>query len=288
MKIKLFSDSTSDLSDELIKRYDIRIIPLHVIMDNVSYDDGINVSTRQIYEWSDRTKQTPKTSAPSVGEIEKIMKPYINEYDQFVLFSIASGMSSSHQSMNMAIDDLGIQGRSLVVDSKNLSTGIGLLIIKTAEMIEVGTDITEIEKAINELIPRVRSSFVVDTLTYLYRGGRCSGLSSLAGAALKIHPLISVTDGKMVPGKKYKGRMNHVFMSYVDDLKPQLERADKSRVFITHSGSDPDTVETIRRKLQDEYDFREILITQAGCAISSHCGPNTLGVLFIESGEYER
>ncbi len=285
MKIKLFSDSTSDLSDELIKRYDIRIIPLHVIMDNVSYDDGINVSTRQIYEWSDKTKQTPKTSAPSVGEIEEIIGSYIEEYDRFVFFSIASGMSSSNQSMHLAVSDLGIEDRSLIIDSQNLSTGIGLLIIKAAEMIEAGCDIFEIEKAMNRLIPEVRSSFVVDTLTYLYRGGRCSGLTSLAGAALKLHPLINVIDGKMVPGKKYRGRMSHVFTTYVDDLRPQLENAEKSRVFITHSGSDPDTVETIRRKLRDEYDFREILITKAGCVVSSHCGPNTLGVLFIENGD---
>lgn len=284
MKIKLFSDSTCDLSQELIREYDIQIIPLHVIMDDFSYDDAVNVRPEQIYEWSDRTRQTPKTSAPSVGEIEKIMRPYLDDYDQFVLFSIASGMSSSNQSMRIAVSDLGIEDRSLVIDSQNLSTGIGLLIIKAAEMIMAGCDITEIEKTVNRLIPEVRSSFVVDTLTYLYRGGRCSGLASLAGAALKLHPLINVIDGKMVPGKKYRGNMNRIFRTYVDDLKSQLADADKSRVFITHSGSDPDTIEAVRRKLQDEYDFKEILVTQAGCVISSHCGPNTLGVLFIANG----
>lgn len=284
MKIKLFSDSTCDLSQELIREYDIQIIPLHVIMDDFSYDDTANLRPEQIYEWSDRTRQTPKTSAPSVGEIEKIMRPYLDDYDQFVLFSIASGMSSSNQSMRIAVSDLGIEDRSLVIDSQNLSTGIGLLIIKAAEMIMAGCDITEIEKTVNRLIPEVRSSFVVDTLTYLYRGGRCSGLASLAGAALKLHPLINVIDGKMVPGKKYRGNMNRIFRTYVDDLKSQLADADKSRVFITHSGSDPDTIEAVRRKLQDEYDFKEILVTQAGCVISSHCGPNTLGVLFIANG----
>lgn len=284
MKIKLFSDSTCDLSQELIREYDIQIIPLHVIMDDFSYDDAVNLRPEQIYEWSDRTRQTPKTSAPSVGEIEKIMRPYLDDYDQFVLFSIASGMSSSNQSMRIAVSDLGIEDRSLVIDSQNLSTGIGLLIIKAAEMIMAGCDITEIEKTVNRLIPEVRSSFVVDTLTYLYRGGRCSGLASLAGAALKLHPLINVIDGKMVPGKKYRGNMNRIFRTYADDLKSQLADADKSRVFITHSGSDPDTIEAVRRKLQDEYDFKEILVTQAGCVISSHCGPNTLGVLFIANG----
>ncbi len=251
-------------------------------MDGISYDDTINVSPKQIYEWSDRTKKTPAISAPSVGEIEEIIRPYLEEYDQFILFSIASGMSSSNQSMRMAENDLGIGKRSLVIDSRNLSTGIGLLVIKAAEMIREGSDIEEIEEAMHDMIPKVRSSFVVGTLAYLYRGGRCSGLSSLAGAALKLHPLISVTEGKMMPGKKYRGRMDRVFLSYADDLKPQLEKADKSRVFITHSGSDADAIDSIRRKLEERYGIKEILTTRAGCVVSSHCGPDTLGIMFIE------
>ena len=283
MKIKLFSDSTCDLTDDLIRKYDIGIIPLHVIMDGTSYDDSVNIRSRQIYEWSNRSGITPTTSAPSVGEIEEILKPYLNEYDQFVLFSIASGVSSSNQVMRMAVNYLGIADRTLVVDSQNLSTGIGQLLIRTAEMIEDGKDISEIEPVLSQLIPKVRCSFIVDTLTYLYRGGRCSGLSAVAGAALKIHPQISVSDGKLIPGKKYRGKMRSVLLNYLEDLKPQLENADRSRVFITHSGSDAQIIETIREKLQNEYGFKEILVTQAGCVISSHCGPNTLGVIFIEN-----
>ena len=283
MKIKLFSDSTCDLTDDLIRKYDIGIIPLHVIMDGTSYDDSINIRPRQIYEWSDRSGITPTTSAPSVGEIEEILKPYLNEYDQFVLFSIASGVSSSNQVMRMAVNYLGIADRTLVVDSQNLSTGIGQLLIRTVQMIEYGKDISEIEPVLSQLIPKVRCSFIVDTLTYLYRGGRCSGLSAVAGAALKIHPQISVSDGKLIPGKKYRGKMRSVLLNYLEDLKPQLENADRSRVFITHSGSDGQIIETIREKLQNEYGFKEILVTQTGCVISSHCGPNTLGVIFIEN-----
>ena len=283
MKIKLFSDSTCDLTDDLIRKYDIGIIPLHVIMDGTSYDDSINIRPRQIYEWSDRSGITPTTSAPSVGEIEEILKPYLNEYDQFVLFSIASGVSSSNQVMRMAVNYLGIADRTLVVDSQNLSTGIGQLLIRTVQMIENGKDISEIEPVLSQLIPKVRCSFIVDTLTYLYRGGRCSGLSAVAGAALKIHPQVSVSDGKLIPGKKYRGKMRSVLLNYLEDLKPQLENADRSRVFITHSGSDAQIIETIREKLQNEYGFKEILVTQAGCVISSHCGPNTLGVIFIEN-----
>ena len=283
MKIKLFSDSTCDLTDDLIRKYDIGIIPLHVIMDGTSYDDSINIRPRQIYEWSDRSGITPTTSAPSVGEIEELLKPYLNEYDQFVLFSIASGVSSSNQVMRMAVNYLGIADRTLVVDSQNLSTGIGQLLIRTVQMIENGKDISEIEPVLSQLIPKVRCSFIVDTLTYLYRGGRCSGLSAVAGAALKIHPQVSVSDGKLIPGKKYRGKMRSVLLNYLEDLKPQLENADRSRVFITHSGSDAQIIETIREKLQNEYGFKEILVTQAGCVISSHCGPNTLGVIFIEN-----
>ncbi len=283
MKIKLISDSTCDLPEELINKYDISIIPMHVVMDGISYDDSINLDPQQIYEWSDRTGKVPTTSAPSVGEIEEILKPYVDEYNQFILFSIASGMSSSNQSMHIAVNDLRIDDRALVIDSQNLSVGIGLLLIKTAEMIADGMDIFEIESILNELIPKVRSSFIVDSLTYLSRGGRCSGLSAAAGSALRIHPVISVSDGKMIPAKKYRGKLDRIFLTYANDLEPQLKNADRSRIFVVHSGNDEGIVSKIAEELKDKYGFEEVLITRAGCVISSHCGPNALGIMFIES-----
>ena len=168
-----------------------------------------------------------------------------------------------------------------VIDSANLSTGIGLLVIEAAEMAQQGKGAAEITARIEELKPLVRASFVVDTLTYLYRGGRCSGLAALAGGALKLHPRIGVEDGKMGPGKKYRGNMEKVVLSYVKDMEEAMKNARPERVFITHSGSAPEIVDKVRAYLNDLHVFHEILETRAGGVVSSHCGPGTLGVLFI-------
>ena len=168
-----------------------------------------------------------------------------------------------------------------VVDSKNLSTGIALQIIEASILAEQGMDAKDIVDYIQTIRPRVRASFVVDTLTYLHRGGRCSGLAALAGGALKLHPLISVVDGKMLPGKKYRGKMDRVIIDYVKDLEADLLKAKADRVFITHSGCEDEVIEAVKAQLTSLGYFREILVTRAGSVITSHCGPGTLGVLFI-------
>ena len=168
-----------------------------------------------------------------------------------------------------------------MIDSKSLSTGIGLQIIEAAIMAEQGMKATEIVAKIQEMRGRVRASFVVDTLTYLHRGGRCSGLAALAGGALKLHPLISVVDGKMLPGKKYRGKMDRVIIEYVKDMEIDLKNAKADRVFITHSGCEDEVLEDVKEKVASLGRFKEILVTRAGSVITSHCGPGTLGVLFI-------
>ena len=167
------------------------------------------------------------------------------------------------------------------MDSKSLSTGIGLQIIEAAIMAEQGMEAAEIVEKIRSMQPRVRASFVVDTLTYLHRGGRCSGLAALAGSALKLHPLISVVDGKMLPGKKYRGKMNRVIIDYVKDMEEDLKHAKADRVFITHSGCEEEILNAVKKELAALGYFSEILTTRAGSVITSHCGPGTLGVLFI-------
>ena len=181
----------------------------------------------------------------------------------------------------LAVQDLEVEDKVFVIDSKNLSTGIGLQIIEAALLAEQGKDAKEIVEYIQTINPRVRASFVVDTLTYLHRGGRCSGLAALAGGALKLHPLISVIDGKMLPGKKYRGKMNRVLIEYVQDMKEELKTAKADRVFITHSGCEEEIIEAVKAELTALGYFKEILITRAGSVITSHCGPGTLGVLFI-------
>lgn len=280
--VKIIADSTCDLSKELLERYDISILPLHILLGEEEYLDGVNITPKEIYNWSDRHKTTPKTSAPSLEDAVELMKPYIEEGRELVCFSISDDMSTSGNVMRLAAEELKAQERVRVINSANLSTGIGLQVIEAAIMAQKGMDGEAIVRQIESIRPRVRASFVVDTLTYLHRGGRCSGLAAMAGGALKLHPRIVVEDGKMKPSKKYRGGMNKVIMSYVKDMEEDLKNAEKDRVFITHSGCEKELVDEVKAYLKSLEWFDEVLETIAGGVISSHCGPGTLGVLFIQ------
>lgn len=279
--VKIISDSTCDLSPELIAKYDIDILPLHILLGEDEYEDGRNITPQQIYDWSDAHKTTPKTSAPSLAEAIELFRPYIEEKREIVCFSISGSMSTSGNVMRLAAEELEASDLVTVVDSANLSTGIGLLVIEAAIMAEKGQSAAEIAAAIEVLKPKVRASFVVDTLTYLYRGGRCNAVSAMAGGVLRLHPKIVVENGAMDASKKYRGKINSVIMSYVKDMEEDLKSARPERIFITHSGCDRDTVNAVRSYLESFGIFHEILETRAGGVVSSHCGPGTLGVLFI-------
>ena len=279
--VKIIADSTCDLSQDLLTKYDISILPLHVLLGEEEYLDGRTITPNQIYSWSDAHKTTPKTSAPSLVEAMELMKPYVEEKREIVCFSISDEMSTSGNVMRLAAEGLDAAQLVTVINSANLSTGIGLLVIEAAIMAGNGATGKEIAEKMEELKPLVRASFVVDTLTYLHRGGRCSGVAALAGSALKLHPKIVVENGKMAPQKKYRGKIDRVILDYVHDLEQDLKSAKKERVFITHSGCDAVVVEAVRSYLEGLQVFDEILETRAGGVISSHCGPGTLGVLFI-------
>ena len=281
--VKIISDSTCDLSSELLEKYDISILPLHILLGEEEYEDGRDITIEEIYEWSEANRQTPKTSAPSIDRAVEVFEPYVKNGDEIVCFSISGTMSASGSIMRMAAEQLEAESSIHVIDSQNLSTGIGLLVVEAAAMAKEGKTVQEIVQKMEELIPRVRASFVVDTLVYLHRGGRCSGLAAMAGGALKLHPRIQVTDGVMQSGKKYRGSIDKVIMSYVRDMEEDLKAADKTRVFITHSGCHKEIVEQVRQYLKSLDVFSEIWETRAGGVVSSHCGPGTLGVLFIAS-----
>jgi len=279
--VKVISDSTCDLSQEILKKYDIDIIPLHILKGEEELEDGPNVDIAEIYRWADANKTTPKTSAPSFETAMRIMKPYIYEGTELVCFSISSEMSTSLNVIRMVAEELGAEDKVTVIDSRNLSTGIGLLVVEAAIMAKAGSEREAIEAKIIELIPKVRASFVVDTLVYLHRGGRCSAVSALLGGALSLHPMIVVKDGKMDASKKYRGKIDRVINSYVHDLEADMKNALPDRVFITHSQCAPEVVDGVRAYLESLGVFEDIIETRAGGVISSHCGPGTLGVLFI-------
>ena len=282
MSVKIIADSTCDLSEELLKKYHISILPLHIVLGENEYKDGFEISPEEIYQWSDANKEAPKTSAASIADAIDLYKTSLEHYDEIVCFSISGQMSTTVNVMRMAAEELDAEERIHIIDSENLSTGSGLLVIESAIMAAEGKSAKEIVEKIEHLKPLVRSSFIVDTLTYLHRGGRCSGVAALAGGALKLHPKIVVEEGGMKPDKKYRGKMKKVILDYAKEMEEKLLGAKKDRVFITHSGCESEVLESVEEYLKGLNHFDEILITRAGGVISSHCGPGTLGVLYIE------
>lgn len=282
MGIKIVSDSTCDLSKELIAEFGIHIIPLHVLLGESEYRDGEEISPDDIYKWSDANKVTPKTSAPAIEDVMNTFKECTADGSDVICFSVSDKMSTTGNVMRMTAAELELEDKIFVVDSANLSTGVGLLVLKAADMAREGMATKDIVAEIERLKPYVRASFVVDTLTYLHRGGRCSGLAALAGGALKLHPQIVVENGAMSPTKKYRGNMSKVIMNYVRDMEEQLNNAKAERVFITHSGCDAEMIAEVYRYLESLEIFNDIYVTRAGGVISSHCGPGTLGVLYID------
>ena len=279
--IKIAADSTCDLSKELIEKYSISIVPLHIVLEEKEYMDGLDITPDEIYEWSDQNNTTPKTSAVGFEDAVNAIKPIVDTDDEMIIFTISEKMSTTANVFRMAAEELEVEDKVSVIQSANLSTGIGLLIIEAAIMAAEGRVRDEIVEKIEDMKPRVRSSFVVDTLTYLHRGGRCSSVAALAGGVLKLHPKIVVEDGGMLATKKYRGKIDSVILDYTKDMEEDLKQAKKDRVFITHSGCEQETIDSVKKYLESLEHFDEILITRAGGVISSHCGPGTLGVLYI-------
>ncbi len=278
--IRIVADSTCDLSKELIEKYSIQIAPLHIVLGEKEYKDGSDITPDDIYAWAEKNEDTPKTSAIGFEDVMDIMKPLAESEDEMMVFTISGKMSTTVNVFRMVAEELEIEDRVSIIDSENLSTGAGLMVLKAADMAEEGKSRSEICQAVEEMKGKVKSSFVVDTLTYLHRGGRCSAVAALAGGVLKLHPRIIVSEGAMSADKKYRGKMDKVILDYVEDLKEALESADKERVFITHSGCEQEIIDKVYSYLKKLNYFEEIHITRAGGVISSHCGPGTLGVLY--------
>lgn len=278
MKIRITSDSTCDLN-HLVEERNIGILPLQVNLDAESYHDGVDITPQDIFDFVERTKILPKTSAPSIGDYEEFFAEQLKEADEVIHFNISAKSSGSHNMAKQAAQSFG--GKVRVIDSKALSTGQGLLVLKACDMRDEGKSAAEIEEAIDELKTRVNTSFVPDSLDYLHKGGRVSGMIKVVAGMFKIHPLIYMEDGQLIPGKKYKGRMDVLLKQYVQDLKEMYPSYDKSRCFVTHSSADANVVNVAKEKVKELFEFDEVIETVAGSIITSHCGKGTLGVLFI-------
>ena len=277
--VKIFADSTCDLSDEQFAEYDIDMLPLCIVMDEKSYFDRSEITPEEIFRWADENKTTPKTAAISMEMAVERARPYVEAGRDIIFFGISEDMSTTCNVMRLAAKELRTD-RIFVIDSRSLSTGIGLPVLWAAEMAMEGRTAEEIVAKIEGARELVRASFVVDTLTYLARGGRCSSVTALLANTLKLKPRIAVKDGKMGVDKKYRGTLSKVILKYTKDMEEELLHAEGKRVFITHSGCDRAIVEQVRAYLEGLGVFEQVIETRAGGVISSHCGPGTLGVLF--------
>ena len=283
-KIIISSDSTCDLSPELKERYDIRIIPLGVTLSDKVYRDGIDINPDDIYEHHAKTGELPKTTAANVGECMDYFADLTKDGDAVIHFTISSTMSSTYSNCCIAAAEFE---NVYVIDTKNLSTGGGLLVISAAEMAKSGMEAADIVAELEKLVPCVDASFVIDSLEYLHKGGRCSALAMLGANLLKLKPCIEVKSGVMGVGKKYRGVYGRVLTEYVAERLQNTDDIDTSRVFVTHAGCDPEIVESVLNQVKDTGLFKAVFLTRAGCTVSSHCGANTLGVLFIRKSPIE-
>ena len=280
MTYQIISDSTCDLSEELLERYNIHIFPLHIVLGDRTYQDGVDLVPDQIYQIYREKKILPKTAAINVEEYTEFARPFIKAGNDVIYVTLGSGISATYNNCRLAAEELP---GMYVIDSGNLSTGMGHVVLAAAKGIEAGLPVEQIVEETRALAHRVEASFVIDTLEFLYKGGRCSALAMLGANMLKLKPCIEVdnADSRMSVGKKYRGSLDKALEQYVKDRLEGRDDIVTDRIFITHSGIAPERVELVRREIAKYQQFDEVIETRAGCTISSHCGPNTLGILFV-------
>lgn len=281
-KVIITSDITCDLNWDLEKRYDVTTVPLHIVIGGKSYEDWVNITPEELYQIFYKTKELPHTTAGSVGEYTDFFKQFIDQGCDVVHLSLGSKLSVTHQSSVLASQEF--PGRVFSIDTQNLSTGSGLLVIKACELRDQGLSAEEIYNQVNEMVPKAHASFVLDRLDFMHAGGRCSAIAMLGANLLSLKPSIEVHNddgGSMGVGKKYRGKYDKVLIQYMEDTLNKYDDIDTDRVFVTHAGANQEYVDGVVKALKAKNIFKEVLITRASCTISSHCGPNTLGVLFM-------
>ena len=281
MKIIVTTDSTSDLPKEIIEKEKISVMPLNVNLEEDTFEDGVNIGPEEIFSFVDKTNILPKTGARSAYSYQEFFEKKLKEYnaDAIIHIALSSELSSSHDNALIAANELG---NVKIVNTLSLSSGCGLLVLSAVDKIKKGKTLEDIVKELEEERNKVQASFIVNSLDYLYKGGRCSALSLLGANILRIKPKIKLNNGKLGVDKKYIGKFEQVVLTYVRDLMKAYVNANKNRVFITYTTRDDELVLKIRTILQ-EHGFKEIIENSAGSTIASHCGRNTLGVLFMDN-----
>lgn len=278
-EVKIFTDSTCDLTRDMINTYDISVVPLYVGFDNGTFKDGVDITAGDLFKMVDECGKLPKTAAPSPNDFYNEFKPFIDQGKDIVYIGLSSSLSSTLQNAIIAAKEFP-EGRIEIVDSMNLSTGIGLLVLKACDFAKAGMNVHEIAREIQIKIPKIKTAFVIDTLDYLYMGGRCSSLQNFMSGVFKIKPIVKVVDGKMILGEKARGKRERALNVMLDNVIEDKYNIDLDRIIITHSVGNTDK-DYLKEKLEENLKVKEVVITTAGCVISSHCGPNTIGIIYL-------
>jgi DegV family protein with EDD domain len=278
MSIKITADSTCDLSPALLDRYGITLMPLYVLRDGQTFRDGVDIHPEDIFAHVDAGGALCKTAAPNPEDFHVLFAQFAGDHDAVIHITIGAEFSSSYQNACIAASEFD---NVYVVDSRNLSTGQGHVVIEAAKLAKAGASADEIVRAMQELAPRVDASFLIDRLDYLYKGGRCSAVAALGANLLHLRPCIEVRNGKMGVAKKYRGPFAKCIAAYAKERLTAAGDIVQERVFITHTPCTDETIQAARDAVAQNAHFSEVYETTAGCTVSCHCGPSTLGVLYI-------
>lgn len=276
--LKIFTDSTSDLPKMWVEQHDIGIIPLYVVFGNEELRDGVDITPVELYERVARNGNLPKTAAPSPSDFMSAFEPHVNQGDAILYISLSSELSATYQNALIAAaeyPDASIR----VVDSRNLSSAIGLLVMKAVHAAAEGKSLDEIVRMLEAVRPEIETEFVIDTLEYLYKGGRCSGVQNLLGSLLNIRPVIKVIDGKMTPAYKVRGKKEKAMNQMLQNALEKNDLMDNDLILVVHSFAEEEA-QYLQQVLQEKTRAREVAISTAGCVISSHCGPKTIGIMY--------
>lgn len=278
MKIKIMSDSTCDLSKDLVEKYDIGIVPLTVVKENKSYSDGIDITPADIFAHVAAGGSLCSTAALGVGEYLDQFAKYAKDYDGIIHINISAEFSSSYQNACLAAEEFD---NVRVIDSRNLSTGQGLVVLKACELAQSCISLDDLAEQLRQFTAKVEASFLLDQLQYMVKGGRCSAVVALGANLLNLKPCIEVKDGKMSVVKKYRGNYGKCLASYVKDRLQNRDDLDYGTLFVTHTPVSDDCLNAVSKAVEDSPKFENTYWTEAGCTVSCHCGPGTLGVLFV-------
>ena len=280
-KVIITADSTIDFSPELVEKFDVKVIPLHILYDNEDYLDGVDITSADLLKKYEESGKLPTTSAVSVGEYLEFFGDITKDGDAVVHLSLSSDLSSSHQNACTAAE---AYEDVHVVDTKQLTNGMGILAVKACDMRDKGYSAKEIASVISEMSPKIRTSFILEKLDFLAKGGRCSSVTAFGANILGIKLSIAMKDGKLGVSKKYRGKIDKCQMQYVSDVLEKIDELDKSICFIAKTADfSENTLENIKKEVKKVGKFENIYVCTAGCTITAHCGKNVMGVIVIQN-----